>query len=277
MSSAGQGRSSQPQRYVTEIYEGSREPPELHVRKTGRDRARDGGGRTAAAPPPRSAPREEPIMTTATTLGANPRRARPADRQDRRADRRPILQPPIVQRAAELEEAAHVGYLQRPGADAELQREAEREWEARLMSSARLAHGDTTTAQAEADPDPRGYDALHCNVPVQDVKKPEEAAWAATSTTTACPGRYHCSDLTPSPSRRGRRMSTQGPGWLTAARDDEPVELAQALGEWAATHRAGPGRTYVTEVSVPKLGDGGTQRLHSQMLREPDREREAGT
>ena len=93
---------------------------------------------------------------------------------------------------------------------------------------------------------------------------------------------------------------------------DEPVELAQALGEWAAAHhqaepkdeprtlvpysggdstgtrfiypgwyerdagRAHPGRTYVTEVSVPKLGDGGTQRLHSQMLGEPDREREAG-
>lgn len=56
----------------------------------------------------------------------------------------------------------------------------------------------------------------------------------------------------------------------------EPVELAQALGEWAATHRAGPGRTYVTEVSVPKLGDGGTQRLHSHMLGELDREREAG-
>ena len=55
----------------------------------------------------------------------------------------------------------------------------------------------------------------------------------------------------------------------------EPVDLAQALGEWAAAHRAG--RTYVTEVSVPRLGDGGTQRLHSQMLSEPDREREAGT
>jgi hypothetical protein len=52
---------------------------------------------------------------------------------------------------------------------------------------------------------------------------------------------------------------------------DEPVELAQALGEWAATHR-----TYVTEVSVPKVGDGGTQRLHSQMPGEPDREPEAG-
>ncbi len=38
--------------------------------------------------------------------------------------------PADIQRAAELEEAAHYGYLQRPGADAELQRDAEREWEA---------------------------------------------------------------------------------------------------------------------------------------------------
>jgi len=32
-----------------------------------------------------------------------------------------------VERAAELEEAAHLAYLQRPGADAELQAEAELE------------------------------------------------------------------------------------------------------------------------------------------------------
>lgn len=38
--------------------------------------------------------------------------------------------PADIQRAAELEEQAHRGYLQRPGADAELQRDAEREWEA---------------------------------------------------------------------------------------------------------------------------------------------------
>lgn len=38
--------------------------------------------------------------------------------------------PADIQHAAELEEAAHIAYLQRPGADAELQRAAEREWEA---------------------------------------------------------------------------------------------------------------------------------------------------
>jgi hypothetical protein len=35
--------------------------------------------------------------------------------------------PADIQRAAELEEAAHNAYLQRPGADAELQAEAELE------------------------------------------------------------------------------------------------------------------------------------------------------
>jgi hypothetical protein len=29
---------------------------------------------------------------------------------------------------------------------------------------------------------------------------------------------------------------------------------------------SGPGRTYVTELSVPRIGDDGIQRLHSQML-----------
>ena len=61
---------------------------------------------------------------------------------------------------------------------------------------------------------------------------------------------------------------------MTGTEHGEPVTLAQAVGEWAVAHH--PGRTYVTEVSVPELGDGGTQRLHSQMLGEPDREREAG-
>ena len=69
-------------------------------------------------------------------------------------------------------------------------------------------------------------------------------------------------------------MSTAGLGWLDEPRHDEPVALAQALGEWAAAHH--PDRTYVTEVSVPKFGDDGIQRLHSRMLSEPDREREAG-
>ena len=57
--------------------------------------------------------RAELDQATARTADAIAGGASPADRQ----------------RAAELEEAAHNGYLQRPGANAELQREAEREWE----------------------------------------------------------------------------------------------------------------------------------------------------
>lgn len=34
------------------------------------------------------------------------------------------------ERLAELEEKAHHAYLERPGADAEMQRDAQREWEA---------------------------------------------------------------------------------------------------------------------------------------------------
>jgi hypothetical protein len=42
----------------------------------------------------------------------------------------PRISPADVERAAELEEAVHCGYLRRPGADAELQAEAELEADA---------------------------------------------------------------------------------------------------------------------------------------------------
>ena len=66
-------------------------------------------------------------MSTATTLWAPDRReldaatARTAAAIDRGAAKAD------VERLAELEEATHNAYLQRPGADAELQREAELE------------------------------------------------------------------------------------------------------------------------------------------------------
>jgi hypothetical protein len=66
-------------------------------------------------------------MTTATTLWAPTRddldaaTARTAAAIERGAA------PADVHRLAELEEATHHAYLQRPGADAELQREAELE------------------------------------------------------------------------------------------------------------------------------------------------------
>jgi hypothetical protein len=69
-------------------------------------------------------------MTTATTLWAPNRReldivtARTAAAIEHGAAKADI------QRLAEIEEATHNAYLRRPGADAELQRDAERELEA---------------------------------------------------------------------------------------------------------------------------------------------------
>lgn len=68
-------------------------------------------------------------MTRASTLWA-PTRAELDHATARTADAIKHGSPADIQRAAELEKAQHDGYLQRPGADAELQREAEREWEA---------------------------------------------------------------------------------------------------------------------------------------------------
>ncbi len=115
--------------YVTEVYsDGPREPRELQVMHKQSLEAR--AAQLAGHDGPRSdqnpernqsmstatrwAPtRDELDQATARTADAIARGASPADRQH----------------LAELEEATHNGYLQRPGADAELQREAEREWE----------------------------------------------------------------------------------------------------------------------------------------------------
>ena len=117
-------------RYVTEVYQdGSRERPELqvlHKLPMEAEAAQLGG---IDGPRTDQHPREEPTMSTATTWAptadeldqATARTANAIARGASPADR---------QRLAELEEKAHHGYLQRPGADAELQREAEREWEA---------------------------------------------------------------------------------------------------------------------------------------------------
>ena len=116
--------------YVTEVHEGNRERPELqvlHKLPTEAGAAQLGG---VDGPRTDQHPREEPTMSTATTTWAPTRdeldqaTARTADAIARGAS------PADRQRLAELEEKAHNGYLQRPGADAELQREAEDEWEA---------------------------------------------------------------------------------------------------------------------------------------------------
>jgi len=119
--------------WVTEIDEGSREPPELQVmhkhpmqepqvkaeaaQLAGIDGPRPDQtqkGLTMSTATTWAPTRDELDQATARTADAIAKGASPADRQ----------------RLAELEEAAHNGYLQRPGADAELQHEAEAEWEA---------------------------------------------------------------------------------------------------------------------------------------------------
>ena len=62
-----------------------------------------------------------------TTITARPSRAELDDATARTAAAIEHGTPADIQRAAELEEAAHNAYLQRPGAGAELQAEAELE------------------------------------------------------------------------------------------------------------------------------------------------------
>ena len=82
-----------------------------------------------SGPRPDQNPERNQSMSTATTWA--PTRAELDQATARTQATIASNAPPADRlRAAELEEAAHNGYLQRPGADAELQRAAEREWEA---------------------------------------------------------------------------------------------------------------------------------------------------
>lgn len=119
--------------YVTEVQE-NREPPELqvlHKHPIQEPQVKAEAAQLAGKDGPRpdqNHPREEPTMSTATTWAptreeldqATARTAKTIDSGAPLAER---------ERAAELEESVHHGYLQRSGADAELQREAEAEWE----------------------------------------------------------------------------------------------------------------------------------------------------
>lgn len=113
--------------YVTEV-DVPRARPELqvmHKRAMEAETAQLGGN---DGPRPDQNPGKEPTMPT--TLWA-PTRDELDQATARTADAIAQDAPPADRlRAAELEEAAHNGYLQRPGADAELQRDAEAEWEA---------------------------------------------------------------------------------------------------------------------------------------------------
>jgi hypothetical protein len=121
-------------RYVTEIYEGNREPPELqvmHKYAMTEPEMKAGAAQLAGRDPrPDQHPREEPTMSTATTWAPSRAELDQATARTAAAIADPSASRADVERAAGLEEAAHNAYLQRPGADAELQRDAEREWEA---------------------------------------------------------------------------------------------------------------------------------------------------
>ena len=116
--------------YVTEV-DANREPPELQVmHKKGMEAE---AGQLASVPGPRHPDQdpEERNQPMTTTLWA-PTREELDEVTARTADAMAAEDASLADRlrAAELEEAAHHGYLQRPGADAELQRDAEAEWEA---------------------------------------------------------------------------------------------------------------------------------------------------
>ena len=117
--------------YRTEIDAGSRERPELQILHKLPMEAEAAQLAGKDGPRPDQHPRKEPTMSAATTTLWAPTRDEPDQATARTADAIARGAPPADrQRLAELEEAAHNGYLQRPGADAELQREAEAEWEA---------------------------------------------------------------------------------------------------------------------------------------------------
>jgi hypothetical protein len=69
-------------------------------------------------------------MSTATTWALTRGELDQATARTAAAMANPSASPADRERAAELEERAHHAYLENPGADAELQRDAEREWEA---------------------------------------------------------------------------------------------------------------------------------------------------
>jgi hypothetical protein len=118
--------------YITEI-SGGHQPPELqvmHKHPLQEPQVKAEAAQLAGkdGPRPDQIPERNQPMSTATTWA--PTRDELDEATARTADAIQRGSPADIQRAAELEEAAHNGYLQRPGADAELQHEAEREWEA---------------------------------------------------------------------------------------------------------------------------------------------------
>jgi hypothetical protein len=118
-------------RYVTEIYEPDPEPPELQVMhrypmaEPAKAEAAQLGG--SGPRPDQHQERNQPMSTTTTSW--LPTRAELDEMTARTAA---VLADPRAsladrERAAEVEEKVHAAFLKRPGADAELQADAERE------------------------------------------------------------------------------------------------------------------------------------------------------
>lgn len=117
-------------RYVTEIYEPDPEPPELQVMhrypmaEPAKAEAAQLGG--SGLRPDQHQERNQSMSTATTWLPTR------AELDEMTARTQAVLDDPRAsladrERVAELEEKAHNAYLRRPGADAELQADAERE------------------------------------------------------------------------------------------------------------------------------------------------------
>ena len=120
-------------RYVTEIYEPNGEPSERQVMhkypmtEPAEAEAAQLGG---SGPRPDQHQERNRSVSTATTWAPTRAELDEATARTAAAVADPSVSRADAARVAELEEKAHNAYLQRPGADAELQREAEAEWEA---------------------------------------------------------------------------------------------------------------------------------------------------
>ena len=120
--------------YVTEVAAGNREPTELQVmhKRAMTEPEEEARAAQLAGDDPRPAsqnPGRNQPMSTATTCWAPTRGDLDAATARTEAAIISGAPPADILRAAELEEATHNGYLQRPRSDEKLQRDAEAEWE----------------------------------------------------------------------------------------------------------------------------------------------------
>jgi hypothetical protein len=117
-------------RYVTEIYEPNREPPELQVLRSypkAEPQVKAEAAQLGGSGPRPISTREDRSMSTSTLWAPTREELDRVTARTAAAMADPSVSTADRARLAELEERAHHEYLRRPGADAELQRDAERE------------------------------------------------------------------------------------------------------------------------------------------------------